>query len=220
MVDMDTTWRLPAFEDLPLTASNGAVAIAIAIGTLYCFLGYRTLRFVIILTGFLLAGAVAAALAAWLGKGHVIAIVISGVLGGICGAIALAFLVRSGIFLLGVLGVIVVAMHLTAGRQESYMPWVVLAAGGIGGVLALLLRRTIVILATAAIGAWMVVSGIIFFLAGPGSLGQPSETVLAVREGWVGVACWAVLAGAGAAAQFATRPLEQQAPKRDGERRP
>jgi hypothetical protein len=213
MVDMNTTWRLPTFEDLPVTASNGAVALAIAIGTLYCFLGYRTLRFVIILTGFLLAGAVAASLAAWVSKGQILAIVISGIVGGICGAVALAFLVRSGIFLLGVLGVLVVAMYLTAGRQESYIPWLVLAAGIVGGFLALLLRRTIVILATAAIGAWLVVSGVLFFLAGPGSLDQPSEAVLSVRQGWVGVACWAVVALVGAMAQFATRPREY-APKK------
>lgn len=210
---MNTMWRLPAFEDLPLTANNGAVAIAIAVGTLYCFLGYRTLRFVIILTGFILAGAVAAALAAWLSKGEIIAIAITGVLGGICGAVALAFLVRSGIFLLGVLGVLVAAMLLTAGRQEPWLPWAVLVAGLGGGLLTLFLRRTITILATAAIGAWLVVSGVLFFLAGPGSLEQPSQTILAVREGWAGVACWAVLALAGAAAQFATRTRESP-PKR------
>ncbi|MFO7973731.1 MAG: DUF4203 domain-containing protein [Candidatus Hydrogenedentota bacterium] len=217
MVDMNTTWRLPTFEDVPITASNGAVALAIAIGTLYCFLGYRTLRFVIILTGFLLAGAVAAALAAWLSQGQIIVVAITGVIGGICGAVALGFLVQSGIFLLGMLGVLVVAMHLTAGRQEPYIPWIVLAAGVAGGFLALLLRRTIVILATAAIGAWLVVSGILFFLVGPGSgpLEEPSETALIIREGWVGVACWALVAAAGAMAQFATRPREYPARKRE-----
>lgn len=215
MVDMNTTWRLPTFEDLPITASNGAVALAIAIGTLYCFLGYRTLRLVIVLTGFLLAGAVAAGLAAWLSKGNMVAVAITAALGGICGAVALGFLMRSGIFLLGMLGVLVIAMHLTGGRQESYIPWVVLAAGIVGGFLALLLRRTIVILATAAIGAWLVVSGILFFLAGPGSLAEPNETVLAIREGWAGVACWAVVAFAGAMAQFATRPREYPTKKQE-----
>ena len=123
MLDTATMWRLPAFEDLPLTASNGAVAVAIAVGTLYCFLGYRTLRFVIILTGFVLAGAVAGVLAAWVSKGEVLPIVIVGALGGICGAVALGFLVRSGVFLLGVLGGFVAAMHLTTGIEATWVPW-------------------------------------------------------------------------------------------------
>ncbi len=215
MNDMITTWRLPAFEDLPLTANNGAVAIAIAVGTLYCFLGYRTLRLIIILTGFLLAGAVAAAFAAWISQGETIPIVLTALFGGICGAVALAFLVRSGIFLLGMLGALVAAMHLTAGMQQPWIPWAVLAAGGAGGLLTLVLRRTIVILATAAIGSWFVISGVLFFLAGPGALEKPSQTLLAVREGWVGVACWAVLAFAGAIAQFATRAPAPQARSRD-----
>jgi hypothetical protein len=218
MLDMDTTWRLPAFEDLPLTVSNGAVAVAIAAGTLYCFLGYRTLRFVIMLTGFVLAGAVAAALAAWISKGEAIAMTVAGFLGGICGAVALGFLVRSGVFLLGVLGGFVAAMHLTTGIEEPWVPWAVLVAGGIGGLLALLLRRTICILATAVIGAWLVVSGVLFFLAGPGSLETPSDTILAVREGWVGVACWAVLALGGAVAQFATRPRDASPKKQEVKR--
>lgn len=210
---MNITWHLPTFEDLPITASNGAVALAIAIGTLYCFLGYRTLRFVIVLTGFLLAGAVAAGLAAWVSKGNMVAVAVTGALGGICGAVALGFLVRSGIFLLGMLGVLVIAMLLTGGKQESYVPGMVLAAGIVGGFLALLLRRTIIILATAAIGAWLVTSGILFFLTGPGSLTEPNETVLTIREGWAGVACWALVAFAGAMAQFATRPREYPAKK-------
>ena len=214
MNDLATSWRLPAFEDLPLTVSNGVVAIAIAVGTLYCFLGYRTLRLIIILTGLLLAGAVAGALAAWISKGETIPIILSALFGGICGAVALAFLVRSGIFVLGLLGAIVTAMHLTAGMEQPWIPWAVLATGGVGGLLTLFLRRTIVIFASAAIGSWFVVSGILFFLAGPGALQQPSQTLLAVREGWVAVACWAVLAFAGVLAQFATRvPAPQPRPR-------
>ncbi len=208
MVDTNAPWSLPSLEDLPLTANNGAVALAIAVGTLYCFLGYRTLRLVIVLTGFLLAGAVAAALAAWISKGEMIAVGIAAVVGGLCGAVALGFLMRAGIALIGALGALVVAMHLTAGHEEPWIPWAVLGAGAAGGFLALLLRRTIVILATAAIGAWMTVSGVLYFWAGPGAPGEPSEALLAVREGWVALACWAVLAVAGAAAQFATRPRE------------
>jgi ABC-type Co2+ transport system permease subunit len=98
--------------------------------------------------------------------------------------------------------------------EQPWIPWAVFAAGGVGGLLTLFLRRTIVIFASAAIGSWFVVSGILFFFAGPGALQQPSQTLLAVREGWVAVACWAVLAFAGALAQFATRaPAPQPRPR-------
>ena len=43
-----------------------AMAAAIAAGMLYCFLGYRLFKFVLVLTGFVLAGSVAGAVAGFL----------------------------------------------------------------------------------------------------------------------------------------------------------
>ena len=61
---------------------NATVALAVAAGTLYCFLGYRTLRFVLAMTGFLLAGMVAGMLAGWITQGHLISMGIAAALVG------------------------------------------------------------------------------------------------------------------------------------------
>ncbi|GMU93387.1 MAG: hypothetical protein AMXMBFR4_24450 [Candidatus Hydrogenedentota bacterium] len=189
---------------------SGVVAIAIAVGTLYCFLGYRTLKVILCLTGFALAGAVAAALGAYVTGGNGLVFLAAGIAGGVCGAVALLFLYRLGLFLLGVLATGLAAHMLVSGRLE---PWTMAAVGGIavaGGLATIVLEKLIVSVATAAIGAWLTVCGIGYFLVGPNILDVFQEPLEFGKDRGVLVACWAVLAGAGTLAQFATLP---RAPK-------
>ncbi len=195
---------LPDIDELTPAALNACVAIGIGLGTLYCFLGYRTLRFVIGLTGFILAGGVAFVITAWLSAGHSIASVAVGAAGGLCGAAALYFLYRAGVFGLGLIAFGLIATNVLADRQEH---WVILAVFGIafgGGLLAILIERPIVTLATAAIGAWLVVAGVAFFLMGPEVLDKLRDTSQFEEERLVVVGSWAVLALFGAFAQFVT----------------
>ena len=121
-------------SDLTTQQLNGLIAIAVAIDTLYCFLGYRTLRFVLGLTGFLMAGGVAV----------------------------------------------------------------------LGGLVALLLERPVIMLATAALGAWMVVSGVAYFIVGSGEQEGLTEFLQSEDQRMIVIASWAVLAVAGALSQVAT----------------
>jgi len=201
---------LPDINELPPSTLNACVAIGIGVGTLYCFLGYRTLRFVIALTGFILAGGVAFVIAAWLSAGHTIAATLVGIAGGICGSVALTFLYRAGVFGLGLLAFGLIASNALADRQEN---WVIAAVFGIalaGGLLAVLIERPVVTLATAAIGSWLVVAGVAFFLLGPEVLDKLRDTSKFEEERLVVVGSWAVLALTGIIAQFAThKPGDQ-----------
>ena len=85
------------------------VSIVMGLGAWYCFFGYRTLRAIIGLTGFILAGGVAGLLIHWLSNGNMIASSIAALIGGIAGAFALFFLYKAGIFSLGLLGATLVA---------------------------------------------------------------------------------------------------------------
>jgi hypothetical protein len=200
---------LPDISELSPSTLNAVVAVGIGVGTLYCFLGYRTLRFVIGLTGFILAGGVAFILAAWLSAGHTIASVIVGAVGGLCGAVALHFLYKTGVFGLGLMAAGLIASNVLADRQESWIIWAVFGAAFGGGLLAILIERPVVTLATAAIGSWLVVAGITFFLMGPEALDKLRDTAQFEDERLVVVGSWAVLALLGAFAQFAThRPRE------------
>lgn len=201
-----------SFEEITLSgqAANAAVAGAAAFGVLYCFLGYKTLRFIIGLTGFLLAAPVAAAFAAWIGQGATAAMVIAAILGGIAGALALTFLYKTGVFCIGFLGAAVTAHVFLNERPESWAPWAVLGIALAGGTVALVLERPVVTLATAVLDSAMVVCGIGSFIIGPTVIDTALHPSFASPEDWVIPACWATLAAAGALAQFAIhrRPRE------------
>jgi hypothetical protein len=197
--------------DLPPHVLNAAVAVAVALGTLYCFLGYRALKAVIAMTGFGLAGAAGGVIAGLVTHGQPLYMVLGVVLAGVCGAVALLVVYRSGIFLVGLLGV-ALAAHYAAGLWPVLeSPLAVLAAGVVGGIVALVVERPAVTLATAALGAWAIIQGVLFFLYAP--QGLPLALPSLAREGRTLFLVWLVLAASGAMAQFATyrRPRPQEA---------
>jgi len=181
-----------------------ATVAAILFGLLYCFAGYRLFRFLLGLTGFILAGSAAAALAGWLSDGRLVYMAAGLVLGGVAGAAALYFMYYAGVFCLGLLGAVVVAHNALAGQPESWVPWALLGAGVLGGLLALWLMRPVIVLATAAIGASLVVHGAVF-LAGTAGLHEVLENP--AHEGEILSAMligWAALTLLGAVTQFLT----------------
>ena len=191
-------------SDLTPEQLNGLVAIAVSVGTLYCFLGYRTAKFVIGMTGFLIAGVVASLVVGVLTEGHLISIGVGALIGGASGAMALFFLYRTGVFLLGLLGTTLAAYNVLTERPETWIPFAILGLGVLGGLIALLIERPVVTLATAAIGAWLVVSGVAYFLLGSTFLGDYGET-LESNEATVLLVAWGLLACLGVFAQFVTR---------------
>lgn len=195
---------------LPPLTENGAVAIAIFVGTLYCFLGYRTLKFIICMTGFILAGGMAAALGGYFGQGNPWMMLIAGAVGGLCGAAALVFVYKLGLFMLGMLATALAAHMVLLGRPESWIVFAVLGAGVVGGLLAVALEKTIVILATSTIGAWFTVCGLGYFLVGPYFLDIMQEPLELGRDRSIVAACWATLAVAGVLAQFATNRVKRE----------
>lgn len=193
---------LSKLDELTPATLNVVVAVTVAAGMLYCFLGYRALKFVIGLTGFILVGSVGGAIAGWLTQGQPLFMAIGTLLGGAAGAVALLVLYKVGVFCLGMLGALLISVNALYDRPEPWAPWAMLALGIGGGLVVLVVERPILILATAAIGSWMVVMGIAFFVAGPPlvagleSLGWRGQQDVVVVVGWV------VLALVGALAQF------------------
>lgn len=203
----DFAYRL---NELTAREIQAAVAVGIAVGTLYCFLGYRALRFVIGLTGFILAGSFAAALAGLLTEGRVVFMMLAGLIGGICGAVALFFLYKTGIFFLGLLGGTLAASMALAGRPEDWVSAAVIGVGIAGGLSALLFERLIMTLATSIIGAWMTVYGVAIFILAGGSLEAMRDSLQDEQTRNILLAIWAVLSVAGAAAQYATHKRRQR----------
>lgn len=192
------------FEDMSPQAVDAVVAIAIAIGTLYCFLGYRTLKFLVGLTGFLLAGATAGIIAAWISHGQQIVVAACAALGGAAGALAFFFLYKVGIFSLGLLAAAICAHNVFVGEGE-WAPWASVGVGVAGGILALLIERPVMMTATAVIGAWLMVSGVVHFLLGTQVFNLESSDFNETNFYTAMVASWVVLSLSGLFAQIATR---------------
>ena len=191
-------------SELPPSSVNIATAMAIAVGTLYCFLGYRVFKFVLGLTGFILAGSVAGGLAGLLSDGRLIITAPAALLGGVAGAFALFFLYKAGVFCLGALAGALVAHTALVGETASWAAWAVLAAAVFGGVLALVVERPVMTMATATLGAWIVVGGFAYVILGPTFLEGLDRPLEVGEPRWVMLCSWAVLSVAGALAQFAT----------------
>jgi hypothetical protein len=192
---------------LPPINTNAAIGLAIAVGALYCFLGYRTLRFIIGFTGFMLAGSFSGGLAAWITQGKVAWIVISAVAGGACGAAAMLFLYKVGVFSVGLLGGALVASLIFVDRDDPFMTSALIGLALFGGLGALILERPAMTLATAAIGAWVTVNGIYFLFLGYGSMEAFQK---AIGQQRLILFMWTFLFLLGSIAQFASH--ENSAP--------
>ncbi|MDP7639177.1 MAG: DUF4203 domain-containing protein [Candidatus Hydrogenedentes bacterium] len=200
---MDTFFSL-RLDELGAGQVDAAAAALVAIGTIYCFLGHRALKLVIGLTGFLVAGAVASALVGLLTDGHLVSVGIGFLVGGIAGAMALLFLYRLGIFLIGFLAVALIAHNVLPVRPEAWVPLAVAGSGVVGGVISLVVERPVVILATAAIGSWLLVSVGARFALATEYLAQENSPLNPDQIEWALLIAWSILAVMGAFAQFTT----------------
>ncbi len=180
------------------------VAVVMGLGALYCFFGYKVLKFIIGLTGFIIAGSVAGLMMHWLTDGHFISSGIGALIGGIAGAFALFFLYRTGIFSLGLLGATLVAHNTLADRPESWIPLAILGLGVVGGLCALVIEQPVMKLATATLGAWLIVTGAAYFIAGSPEITDLSQAFTLHEHRKIILGAWAVTSLAGALAQWAT----------------
>ncbi len=180
------------------------LALLAVVGIVYCFLGYRVFKLVLGLTGFLLAGGAAAVILGYLTHGHLIAMAVAGVIGGLCGAFALFFLYRVGVFCLGFLGAGVIAYQLVAARPEAWAPWAALGAAFLGGLIALGLERPAMSIATAAIGAWLILCSALMLALETGFEAQLSDPENAQWLGWGMLGAWGLMAVIGAGFQLSS----------------
>ena len=174
-----------------------ALLLVAALGAVYCFVGYRALRLVLGLLGFLLAGPVAALIVGVISGGHGPAAGVAFLIGGLCGAMALAFLYKSGVFLLGMLGGAALAASAMPEPGEVWHIAAVLGAGLAGGLLAVAIERPVLRLATAALGALLMTHAAHALYAG-GDLDSPAR----IASQPVLIALWAALALTGLLVQF------------------
>lgn len=188
-------------QTLDPTVLGAAFAV---VGLLYAFVGYLLLRFLVGLTGFVIAGAVSAALVQLIVPDAPVAMLAAGLLGGLCGAFAMVFLYRMAVFLVGGAAVFLLAQPFFADRPEIWAPWAPVGIGFLGGILAVALERPILIVATAILGGRLVVHGAVLLILGPGSAQYLELNGTALPADWFVLGAWVLISLFGIALQFMT----------------
>jgi hypothetical protein len=181
--------------------------ISIVGGLVECFFGYRIFMVTLAIIGFLIGVVVAGVIGAT--QSHEAAVVLlSAVMGGFIGAILMLVLHFVGVFVLGaILGGILGAL-LCAAANSHIEPAVLMIPAVMGGIAALLVRKFMIIMATAFSGSWNVVAGIAYFTAIAIDRGNILEVF------WPGggylfprVLCWLALGIFGVIVQYKIVPL-------------
>ncbi len=184
---------------------TAVAAFLIFFGLVTCFSGYRVFRLYLTILGF----GVGFALGASLGyKSPGAAAVVFGIVGGIVGMILINLLYVISIILAGAgTGILIASALVTPLNPNQEGVMIAMAVGGIlGGFLALILAKLIIMLSTAFSGAVMVVYGVLFLLPGSTVLIQPefSVTVTLPKETSLIVVtlAWVILGAIGFVVQF------------------
>jgi hypothetical protein len=194
------------------------VALAsIGLGVVYCFFGYHIFKIVLGILGFISGASVAVKIALEVfGREPAIA-VLAGLLGGVIGAVLVVIFYFIGIFLLGAWLGSLLGILLTGGGESLIGTIIIVVLAVIGGVVAVMLQKLMIILSTALSGSWGIVSGILHFVGGGfGPIGlfqyHPNPRVLRPMgvRGYLMLLCWVLLGIAGIVVQYRITREEQE----------
>ena len=139
--------------------------LTILFGLLICLFGYRILRLVLAVAGFIIGASFIAGVGFTLTEGkEIIIIVIASLGGGLIAAVILLFLYSAGVFLLGALFGIVIFSGTLAISNIDATPLLYIGPALFGGILALLLQKFMIILITSFTGAWITVIATLYMI--------------------------------------------------------
>lgn len=184
---------------------------SVLVGILYCFFGYRVFKLVLGISGFLLGASIAGTIVYNTFDGNIPMVVVVGLVGGVVGAVVMVFLYFVGVFVLGAWAGGMLALALPLGEESPLRLFAVLALAIIGGVIALLLQKLMIILSTSLTGSWGIVSGALHFLGvGGGETGggrlmlfPDSDMLRSVgMHGYGVLIAWLVVGVIGVAVQY------------------
>ena len=193
---------------LPSNFQLPAGVVLVAVGLVACFAGYRLLRYVLAIYGFVIGAFFASSLVA---PSDSTAMLVAILLGGIVGAVILWAAYFAGVMLIGA-GVGSVASHAVwlqvTGREPGTM--IVLLFAAAGAAIAAISQRYVVVVATAFAGAQTAVAGALALISGrpvhrPGidDVWIPHIGIPELGRHWPFVA-WVILGCIGVASQLAS----------------
>lgn len=190
-----------------MITGNAAAVLAIALGGLICFFGYRLLRVTLGVAGFLLGAGLGWFFASAISGIAPLVVIIIALAAGALGAVLAALIYKLGVFLLGAGAGALIAASFLAGRTGTVGTLVIIAVAVLTGVVTVLLQRAMVTVLTALAGAWGVALGA-FHLVGWLDMhaGRTLPEALQPTPGraLIMLACWLGLALVGLVLQLAS----------------
>jgi MFS family permease len=140
------------------------IVLSVILGLFYCYLGYKIFKIILGILGFAVGAALGGALAYSSSGGDGGSVLIAALLAGALGAALFVALYFVGTFLLGAgLGGLLGAVLSQASGSGSPSVELILILAVIGGILAIILQKFVIIVSTALVGSWAIVTGIYYF---------------------------------------------------------
>jgi Domain of unknown function (DUF4203) len=140
------------------------IIAAVVVGLIECFYGYRILRFLLGVLGFIAGAVVAGSLGYELSNGSELISIIAGIAGGLIGAFIMYTLYVVGLFAIGAALGFMIASYVFGILNKDPVTLIQVAAAALGGILAAVLRKPVLILATAYGGSYAAVTGVSYLI--------------------------------------------------------
>lgn len=145
---------------------NFLLAAVVLLGVLICFFGYRMFRFVLAIVGFIIGASFVAGFGFTLTDGkEIVVILIAAVAGGLIVGALFLFLYSAGVFLIGAIFGILLFSGIIGFVNSNTNPILYILPALVGGILALLLQKFMIILITSFTGAWVSVMAVLYFIS-------------------------------------------------------
>jgi len=194
--------------ELSATALNVVAGLAISWGLVNCFFGHRIFKIVLGIAGFAVGMSIGAGVGAQMGEGQQVWVLVGSLIGGLAGSLLIIWLHVVGVFLAGAaLGAIVGGAAATAMKVQGLTALaVVVVPALLLGVVALMLQKLLIIVATSFGGASIAVVGALQVIKKEGPLRlandpQAMQAYLRV-EGATVAGAWLILGFVGVLVQY------------------
>ena len=141
------------------------IMAAAAAGLIECFFGYRILRFLLGVLGFIAGAVIFGSLGYELSGGSEIISIAAGIAGGLTGAFITYTLYIVGVFAIGAALGFMTASYVFGILNLNPIPYALIAAAALVGILAAVLQKPMLIIATAFGGAYAAVAGVSYLIS-------------------------------------------------------
>jgi hypothetical protein len=149
---------------------NTMPGFAFFIGIVECFFGYKMLKIILGVTGFIVGGLLCAEFVYHIMGGHPVISLLAGLVGGVIGSSLMIGCFVFGLFILGVALGLLVGGAISASIYGSPRPMILVPLAIVGGIATIVMSRSMIIISTSFTGAYLIVFSIGRFIGMPNTL--------------------------------------------------